>query len=377
MPSRSAPSPFAENANRLAASPQAVKMPGTGLESMPQLVWRRMAQLPLQGASFASEFHDPIQAIHDLQAAFTVLDVGTFRGGSINSPGFWLRSATLAYGELVVSSFRGTALHSHLVSEALAFLVLPGQGIGHYRLLGEQLNVTAGDALGYLPPCEFAITNSVTRGTLIGFTPSALQRRLTAIRGGEDGSARLPPELWRPQLIRLDRPDKVFLLQTILDGLALIDQAVALTAAPPPAALALDDLILRSIALMLAPDCTAPATAGSRSLAQAVDLAMARIRANLERPISLTDIEQQVGYGRRALQMGFRQRVGCGPMQWLRRQRLETAHALVLAIARGEQGPLSLRQVAERCGYINYSAFSRDFSRLHGVTASQLLHRRS
>ncbi len=75
--------------------------------------------------------------------------------------------------------------------------------------------------------------------------------------------------------------------------------------------------------------------------------------------------------------MGFRQRVGCGPMQWLRRQRLETAHALVLAIARGEQGPLSLRQVAERWGYINYSAFSRDFSRLHGVTASQLLHRRS
>ena len=344
---------------------------------MPQLIWRRMAQLPLQGAAFASEFHDPLQAVRDLQAAFTVLDVGTFQNGSLHSPGFWLRSASLAYGELVVSSFHGTALHSHLVSEALAFLVLPGQGIGHYRLLGERLNVTAGDALGYLPPSEFGVTNTVTRGTLIGFTPSALQRRLAAIRGGEDGPARLPPELWRPQLIRLDRPDRVFLLQTILDGLALIDQAVALTAAPPPAALALDDLILRSIALMLAPDCTEPASAGGRSLAQAVDLAMAWIRANLDRPISLTDIEQQVGYGRRALQMGFRQRVGCGPMQWLRRQRLETAHTLILAIARGEQGPLSLRQVAQRCGYINYSAFSRDFSRRHGTTASQLLRRRS
>ena len=343
---------------------------------MSQLIWRRVAQLPLQGAPFARTFHDPLTTVRELQTAFTVLDVGGWRGPTGNGPGFSLRSASLAYGEVMVSSFCGSALHSHLVSEALAFLVLPGQGIGQYQLLGEQLNVTAGNALGYLPPCEFALTNSVTRGTLIGFTPAALQRRLAAIGGVPSDAVVPPPELQRPQLIHLDRPEQQFLVNTILDALALIDQSVALTAAPPPAALALDDLILRSIALLLAPSCSAPLPAGGRSLAQAVDLAMAWIRANLERPLSLTDIEQQVGYGRRALQMGFRQRVGCGPMQWLRRQRLEAAHALIDAIARGEQAPLSLRQVAQRCGYINFSAFSRDFSRLHGFPPSRLLRRR-
>lgn len=345
------------------------------LGGMSQLVWRRMAQLPLQGASFATEFHDPAQTARELQAAFTVLDVGSLLGGAASGKGFWLRSASLAYGDLVISSFCGSGLHSHLVSEALSFLVLPGQGIGHYRLLGERFNVTAGEALGYLPPSEFAVTNSVTRGTLIGFTPAALQRRLAAIGGSEAPGGPLPPELGSPQLIHLDAPDRLFLLTTILDALALIDQCVTLTAAPPPAALALDDLILRSIALLLAPGCSASVPAGGRPLAQAVDLAMAWIRANLDRPISLTEIEQQVGYGRRALQMGFRQRVGCGPMQWLRRQRLETAHALIGAIASGQQGPLSLRQVAQRCGYINFSAFSRDFAKQHGFPPSQLLRR--
>lgn len=90
----------------------------------------------------------------------------------------------------MVSSFRGSALHSHLVSESLSFLVLPGQGNGHDRLLGERLNVTAGAALGHLPPCEFTLTNSVTRGTLIGFTPAALQRRLAVIGGDAEPGGR-------------------------------------------------------------------------------------------------------------------------------------------------------------------------------------------
>lgn len=134
--------------------------------------------------------------------------------------------------------------------------------------------------------------------------------------------------------------------------------------------------MLRSIALLLAPAPYASPQFSCHSLQQAVDLAMAWMRANLERPISLTDIELQVGYGRRSLQDGFRRRLGCGPMQWLRRQRLETAHSLIVAMASGGEQPLSLKQVAHRCGYINFSAFSRDFSALHGYPPSHVLRRR-
>lgn len=74
--------------------------------------------------------------------------------------------------------------------------------------------------------------------------------------------------------------------------------------------------------------------------------------------------------------MGFRQRVAYGPMQRLRRQRRKAAHGLIQAITSGNQPPLNLRQVVQRCGSINVSAFSRDVPRLHGLPPSQLLRRR-
>ena len=163
------------------------------------------------------------------------------------------------------------------------------------------------------------------------------------------------------------------LMSAVLDALNLIDQSLALSADLPPAALALDDLVLRCLALLLAPTRLSARPIAARDLNHAVDLAMAWMSANLERPISLTDIEQQVGYGRRALQQAFRSRVGCGPMQWLRRQRLSTAHALIRASAEGLEPPLQLQALAQRCGYINYPAFSRDFSRLYGMAPSRLL----
>lgn len=343
---------------------------------MPEAVWRRMRALPLQSSPWISEFHDPQDAARDLQAAFKVLDVGSIRGEGSDGPSFLLRSVSLPIGDLVISSFSGTALHSHLHSESLSFFVLPGRGKGSYTLLGERMDINAGESVGYLPPCEFAVTNSVTAGTLIGFSLVNLQRRLAAIAGEPEAVAQLHPALLRPRPIVLRTPGQLFLVSAVLDALRLIDEAVRISSAPPPAMLGLDDLVLRSIALLLAPEPPPPASHGASSLQRAVDLAMAWMRANLRQPISLTDIEQQVGYSRRSLQAGFRQRLGCGPMQWLRRQRLEAAHGLIAAIASGAELPLTMKQVARQCGYLNLSAFSRDFSSLYGYPPSQLMRSR-
>lgn len=335
-----------------------------------------MERLPLQATPWVTQFSDPQDTARDLQTAFEVLDVGRFRGQSGSAGPFCLRAATLPYGEVVLTSFAGTGLHSHLRSESLAFFVLPGRGIGHYRLLEERIEVTAGATVGYLPPCEFQVTNTTTCGTLIGFNLPSLQRRIAAIGGHGGEAAMVVPELLRPRTLALETPRERFVVGAILDVLNLIDQAMDLTLAPPPAALALDDLILRSIALLLMPPEPARFLPPPCSLQRAVDLAMVWMRANLDRPISLTEIELQVSYGRRALQKGFRERVGCGPMQWLRRQRLEAAHGLIVAIAQEREAPLSITQVARRCGYLNLSAFSRDFAAIYGYPPSRLLRRR-
>lgn len=300
--------------------------------------------------------------------------------GGVKGPGlsvvpFALRTATVAFGDLVVCSFAGSGLHSHLQSDDLAFIVLPGRGVGSYRLMSQRMNVTAGESLGYLPPCEFNVTNDVTAGTLIGFRMQALLDRIAAIAGDSSLSVYVPVELLRPRSIVVDRRDQVILLTAILDALRLIDQSLFLAKELPPAAMALDDLVLRSIALLLVPHCDASSSThlSSVDLRQAVDLAMAWMRANLERPISLTEVELKVGYSRRSLQLGFKQRVGCGPMQWLRRQRLEAGHALIASIASGRHELLSIKQVARRCGYCSLSSFSRDFSSVYGVPPSRML----
>ncbi len=127
------------------------------------------------------------------------------------------------------------------------------------------------------------------------------------------------------------------------------------------------------VALLLFPQLQqhpAPAQrfAASRDRQREIRSLMAWMQANLHRSLSLTDIEQHCFYGRRAIQDGFKAEVGCGPMQWLRRQRLESACQLL-------QDPvdsLTVTQVAQRCGYINLSAFSRDFSSHFGVSPRQL-----
>lgn len=344
---------------------------------MPDTVWRRMGHLPLQSAPWVAHFQDPQAAARDLQTAFEVLDLGSFAGTATPAPrGFQLHSASLPYGDVVISSFAGTGLHSHLRSGSLGFFVLPGRGIGHYRLLGERMEVSAGATVGYLPPCEFEVTNSVTGGTLIGFRLEQLQRRLAAIGGEGNPSGPVHPELFQPRAFPLESPRQLFLITAVLDALRLIDQAAGTTGAPPPAALALDDLLLRSIALLLAPTRQPRAELSGATLQQAVDLAMAWMEANLHKPICLSDIELQVGYGRRSLQTGFKRRVGCGPMQWLRRQRLQAAHRLISAIASGAEQRLSVQQVAQQCGYLSLSAFSRDFAMTYGYPPSQLMRQR-
>jgi transcriptional regulator GlxA family with amidase domain len=91
--------------------------------------------------------------------------------------------------------------------------------------------------------------------------------------------------------------------------------------------------------------------------------------ANLQEPISLSDIERRSCYSRRSLQYAFRQRYGCGPTQWLRRQRLERAHSILSQPRPG----LTVNQVSQDCGYLSQAAFRRDFLRRFGQKPSEVL----
>jgi AraC-like DNA-binding protein len=136
--------------------------------------------------------------------------------------------------------------------------------------------------------------------------------------------------------------------------------------------LRLDDLIRRLVVMLLVPDLLDAGTAAAPISEpflhqQLVDWLL----AHLDQPISLSELEQRSSFSRRALQYAFKQRFGCGPMQWLRQQRLAKARALLEQP--GSSGGLA--QVAQACGYLCQGSFSRDFLARYGERPSQVRRR--
>ncbi len=144
--------------------------------------------------------------------------------------------------------------------------------------------------------------------------------------------------------------------------------------------LQLDDLMLRLLVMLLLPQLL-NADGGELDTASGLgrnerqqdpfshDALVQWMVANLQQPIRLSAIERRSRYSRRSLQYAFRQRYGCGPTQWLRRQRLVRALTIL-----GEPSPgLTIGQVAQNCGYISQSAFRRDFLRRFGQKPSEVL----
>lgn len=149
--------------------------------------------------------------------------------------------------------------------------------------------------------------------------------------------------------------------------LQLIDDLLS-TNGSVPAALALDDLICRQLVLMLMPELqhgslVPPQEPKSQRFEQLLEW----MESQLTEPLSLTQRESRVGLARRTLQRTFHDRFGCGPMQWLRKRRLQLALAQLSHPVRGE----NVSAVARRCGYLSLSSFSRAFAELYGRTASE------
>jgi AraC-like DNA-binding protein len=112
--------------------------------------------------------------------------------------------------------------------------------------------------------------------------------------------------------------------------------------------LQIDDPIYRNLALILCPQIETLAKPDA---------------------INLTQLEQRSGYSRRSLQLVFQQRFGCGPIQWIRRQRLEQARQALLHPEPDD----SVGRIAARYGFSSLAVFSREFSNHFGLRPSELL----
>lgn len=305
---------------------------------------------------------------------YKVKDLDTMDLALGSKPAFELEIAVADLGEVSMVSVRGTALTLSLDPlHSLAMLALPSDGWGQYQMDDHKIDNTVGRSIAYIPSRSWRLVNDATGGTSLQFQEQALIRRMQVIAADlnlTDAAALLAA----PFAVELGDPMAQGYYRNLLGALDIVDSSYRYNAEPPNPILRLDDLILRCIALLIFPslsflDSCFSERISKRDLQHTIKELMDWLLANLHTPISLSDIEAQAGYGRRAIQQGFKAEVGCGPMQWLRKQRLYLAYDKVRA---GDAG-LTVSQVAKSCGYLNLASFSRDFNECFHVSASTML----
>ncbi|MFM7512600.1 MAG: helix-turn-helix domain-containing protein, partial [Cyanobium sp.] len=97
-----------------------------------------------------------------------------------------------------------------------------------------------------------------------------------------------------------------------------------------PARLGLDEVLLRLVVSWLQPQLLQERPGDRQRILEraghsSFDELLDTMRANLDQPLRLSDLERMSHYSKRALQYAFRKKLGCTPNQWIRQQRLEKA----------------------------------------------------
>lgn len=114
-------------------------------------------------------------------------------------------------------------------------------------------------------------------------------------------------------------------------------------------------------------ELTAPAQAGPP---RAVRRALDAIHDEPEQPFTVIDLAATAGVSVRSLQEGFRHHLGCAPMAYLQRIRLERAHDALLA---ADPAQVTVAAVAHRWGFAHLGRFAAVYRARFGVGPSESL----
>ena len=324
----------------------------------------RMPLLGLPGCSL--EFHDPIVLAESLAGLLPVRTCDPIQRATATAP-FRCHAGALNLGGLELVAMWGTGLQGEVDGTDLATVILPYRGEGQFRIEGRSLINRTGQSLVVLPPGAWRTRNDVMGGLTIRLDP----RRLQAV-GRTMAGPSVPPQRWlavgqTPRVLTVQQLGSAIPLQRLYSVMEFL-HGLVLRLGSVPESLRLDDLLLRQIAAVLAPGLLAEAGA-TPGHEDRFDALIDWMHAHCDQPISLTDLERRSHYSRRSLQAAFKARFGCGPMQYLRRQRLWRARRLLDEGAPG----CSVSSVAFSCGYLSVASFRRDFQMRFGMPPSQRL----
>lgn len=337
------------------------------------------SQTPLLGNTAFAHTHTSADAYAkyvEQQGLFVVNECRAFGSRDL----FSVRHAALRLDGVALIALESASLLLGFDGRKLPALILSHEGECHLRQ-GEGLwSLRVGDCLYTRLDQPRLEIKKRSAGILIAMVPDRLQQMAELmcrnVIDPQTLSRRLAGEIADGDQVsdsRLAAP----LAQAIDQVVTLIDQTNS-TDEALSTSLRLDDLLLRLVVHHLVPELRGhgsgqhPQPGITRISQPDLDSLCDWMRAHCHQPLAMDDLEQRLHYSRRSLQLAFQRRFGCGPMQWLRQQRLAAAHERL-------HNPLptdNVSIIAQAFGYSNLASFSREFNRYYGYKPSDLLRQK-
>ena len=286
---------------------------------------------------------------------------------------FFNHSGCIRLGDLTLLATWRSAIHGEVEQRCEAQLVLPyPAGVNAFTI--DQRTYRFRSSALFIPAAgtRILLDCSQCSGIIISFPAESLLPVAQAMAGPGFDLLPLRAALVQPAVLsRQADPRRDRLHALLMEAMAFAEQCLAIGGSIHPM-LCLDDLIRRLIVMLLLPDLLEAAAAPPFQAEPFAHQGLVDwLLAHLQEPISLSDIEKRSSYSRRTLQYAFKQRFGCGPMQWLRQQRLAKARGLLEQTA----FQWGLQDVATACGYLSQASFSRDFLARYGERPSRVQRR--
>lgn len=334
-----------------------------------------VAALPLAFHDrIATVDRDPQVLASRLAQHYSLLDFGPRLGWERR---FLHRSSSAVVGDLVLTCGYTSPIQGTIGERpGVGSINICFGGGSRFQLERQTLQINRERPIYFAPGQEYRYSVDHFSGMAFDIDLARLRSTAAAMAGIGIPERRFAAELDQARSVACATGRNATLLRLLRRELALLDVIGAdpcATALIPWSALRLDDLLYRTLALLLLPSLPAlleaeevPASGSRERIFQEL---LEWIHAHLEQPISLSELEQRSGYSRRCLQLAFQQAFGCGPIQWIRRERLERARRTLLNPTPED----SVAAVASRFGFGSLSAFSRDFRNHFGLRPSDLL----
>lgn len=276
------------------------------------------------------------------------------------SKDFRTRVATCAIGDVRFLAHAATPCRMEVEESKGWHLIAPYIGTASLQCDGKVFDLRSGVSSLLLPNMRRSTERAPSSVTIASIDSRRLQETMATMSGRTGEITELAE---RPITLHFD--GKIDLFRSFLKICSLID------ATRGPAGLGeilgVDDMIYRWITVALE-SAEHPENQGMKgSAASSLDPVCDLIRSTHDRPLTLSEMEEASCLSARALQYAFKERFGCSPMEWQRRERMLTAQQRLMNLGVDE----TITQVAHAMGFSSSAAFATLYKRYFGEMPSE------